>query len=85
MDLSGIQLDCGERNSYRVNNVLLPEFFSEPLPANFGATQPTSYDLRTIEGYTRYQLHNTFNTNDFGRLYQAGQPRYIQLGLKIYF
>ncbi|HWB85324.1 MAG TPA: carboxypeptidase regulatory-like domain-containing protein [Bryobacteraceae bacterium] len=72
-------------NSFRVNNVLPANFFSVPLPANFWGTAANSFDIRTTEGYKYYQLRNTFNAAGFGRLYQAGQPRYIQLGLKIYF
>ena len=73
-------------DSYRVNGVLPQNFFSAPLPTNnFWGTPANAFDITTIQGYKYYQLRNAFNAGGFGQLYQAGLPRYIQLGLKIYF
>lgn len=59
-------------------------FYSVPLPANFYGTTANSFDIRTLDGYKNYQLRNSYNTG-FGTLYQSGQARYIQFGVKLYF
>jgi hypothetical protein len=75
-------------NTYRVGGVAtgaLPvNFFSVKLPANFYGTQPAGFDIRNIDGYKLFRLRQSYNTSG-GDLYNAGQPRYIQFGLKLYF
>jgi hypothetical protein len=72
-------------NSYRNAAGVLPNnFFTTPIPANFYGTAANSFDIRTTQGYKLYQLRTAYNTS-FGDIYQAGQPRYIQFGLKLYF
>ena len=63
---------------------LPPNFFNVQLPQNFWATNALSYDIRTLSGYKNYQLRQAYGTN-FGTLYNSSQPRYIQLGIKLYF
>ena len=64
--------------------VLPSNYFTVPIPGNFYGTQPNSFDITTTAGYKLYQLRTAYNTA-FGDLYQPGQPRYIQFGLKLYF
>jgi hypothetical protein len=72
-------------NSVKVNNVLPANFYTIQLPANFWGTSASSFDLRTVQGLKLFRLRNSnFNTG-FGDLYNYGQPRYIQFGLKLYF
>jgi hypothetical protein len=59
-------------------------FYNIPLPGNFYGTQATQFDIRTLQGYKLYQLRTSYN-NGFGDLYQNGQSRFIQFGLKLYF
>ena len=59
-------------------------FYSFPLPADFWAKQPNSYDIRTVDGYKLYQLRSAYNTG-FGVLYNNSIPRYLQFGVKLYF
>jgi hypothetical protein len=63
------------------------DFYHVPLPANFWGTVANSFDIRTLAGYKLYQLRTVFNsgTAGFGQLYNAGQPRYMQFGVKIFF
>jgi hypothetical protein len=76
-------------NSYRNSAGVLPaNFFTIPVP-NFFGTSANQYDITTTQGYKLYQLRSAYNTG-FGQLYQPGTaggggPRYIQLGLKLYF
>jgi hypothetical protein len=74
-------------NAYRVGGpagALPANFFSVPLASNFWATNANAFDIRTLNGYKQYQLRNSYGSN-FGTLYNSSSPRYIQLGLKIYF
>jgi hypothetical protein len=77
-------------NTYRNSaNVLPLNFFTIQLPANFWSSTANSYDITTTQGYKLYQLRSAYNAG-FGELYQPGSaggggPRYIQLGLKLYF
>ena len=72
-------------NSVKVNGVLPKDFYTVQLPANFWAASASSFDLRTVQGIKLFRLRNSnFNTG-FGDLYNYGQPRYIQFGLKLYF
>lgn len=74
-------------NAYRIGGptgALPTTFFTVPLAANFWAANANSFDITTLNGYKQYQLKNAYGTN-FGTLYNSSSPRYIQLGLKIYF
>jgi hypothetical protein len=64
---------------------LPPNFFNVPLPQSFWATtNANAYDIRTLSGYKLYQLRQAYGTN-FGTLYNSSSPRYVQLGIKLYF
>ena len=64
--------------------VLPANFFNIPLPANFYGTQPSGYNITTLQGYKLYQLRTAYATN-FGTLYNSNTPRYVQFGVKLYF
>lgn len=66
------------------NKVFPTNFFTIKLPDNFYGTPASAFDLRTIDGFKLFRLRQAYN-NSFGDLYQSGQPRYIQFGLKLYF
>jgi hypothetical protein len=71
-------------NAAKVNGVLPTNFFSVPTPKNFWGTAAGNFDITTLGGLKLFRLRQAYNTS-FGDLYQSGQPRYIQLGLKLYF
>jgi hypothetical protein len=75
-------------NGYRVGGVaagaLPANFFTVPLPQNFWATAPANYDITTVNGYKLFRLRQQYNTGG-GVLYNSGQSRYIQFGIKFYF
>ncbi len=75
-------------NGYRAGGTssgALPlDFFRAKLPDNFFGNAATAYNITTIDGYKLFRLRQQWNTGG-GDLYQAGQPRYIQFGLKIFF
>jgi hypothetical protein len=59
-------------------------FFNVPLDKNFWAKNANAFDITTLGGYKQYQLRQVYGTN-FGTLYNNSTPRYIQLGIKLYF
>ena len=71
-------------NSAKTNGVLPVNFYSLQLPKNFWGTPASNFDLTTLQGIKLFRLRNSLNTA-FGDLYNYGQPRYIQFGLKLYF
>jgi hypothetical protein len=71
----------GQLNS---SKALPPNFFNVPLPQNFWQTNALGFDIRTLNGYKQYQLRQAYGTN-FGTLYNNSSPRYVQLGIKLYF
>jgi hypothetical protein len=71
-------------NSAKVNGVLPPNFFAVQVPKNFFGTPATAYDITTLGGYKLFRSRQAYNTT-FGDVYQSGQPRYIQFGLKLFF
>jgi Carboxypeptidase regulatory-like domain len=74
-------------NSQRTGGVtgaLPANFFTVPLDPNFWAKNVNAFDITTLNGYKQYQLKSAYGTN-FGTLYNSSTPRYVQLGLKIYF
>ena len=66
------------------SGALPANFYATRLPSNFFGNAATTYDITTLSGYKNYQLRTAYNLG-FGDLYQAGNPRYIQFGLKLYF
>jgi hypothetical protein len=64
--------------------VLPVNFFSTALPQNFWGLQPQNFDITTLNGYKLFRLRQTYVTS-FGDLYQNGNSRYIQFGVKLYF
>jgi hypothetical protein len=72
-------------NAQKNTSGALPaNFYTIQLPSNFYGTPATSYDIRTLQGYKDYQLRNAYSTS-FGNLYQSGNSRYIQFGVKFMF
>lgn len=59
-------------------------FFAIQLPSNFYGKPAASYDITTLQGYKYFRLRQAYATN-FGTLYQNGQSRYLQFGVKLYF
>ena len=66
------------------SGALPPAFYTLPLPANFYGTNANAYDITTLNGYKYYQLRTAYSTA-FGTLYNNNTPRYIQLGVKLYW
>ena len=75
---------AGNKNS---SGALPLNFFSIPLPQGFATTNPNAFDITTLQGLKLYRLKNAYGANgsNWGQLRELGSPRYIQLGLKIYF
>ena len=71
----------GQKNSA---GVLPANFYTIPLAKNFFGLSANSFDITTLNGYKLYQLRTSYNAG-FGDLYNSNTPRYIQLGLKLYF
>jgi hypothetical protein len=72
-------------NAQKTASGALPaNFYTVALAPNFWATSANSFDITTLNGYKQYQLRQAYGTN-FGTLYNSNTPRYIQLGIKIYF
>ncbi len=72
------------QSQLNAKGVLPANFFNVPLASNFYGTNALGFDIRTLNGYKQYQLRQAYATN-FGTLYQSAQPRYVQLGIKLYF
>ncbi len=64
--------------------VLPVNFFSTPVPTDFWKLQPGNFDITTVQGLKLFRLRQAYNTS-FGDLYNSGQPRFIQFGVKLYF
>ncbi len=60
------------------------DFFHVRVPEGFATTTPTSFDIRTLEGFRLYRLRQTYDTN-FGTLREVRNPRYVQFGIRIFF
>jgi TonB dependent receptor len=74
-------------NTYRIggpSGALPANFFSVPFDPNFWSKNVNSFDITTLNGYKQFSLKSAYGAN-FGTLYNSSSPRYIQLGLKIYF
>ena len=59
-------------------------FFSIPVGDNFFGKQPANFDITTLQGFKLFRLRQSYNTS-FGDIYNAGTPRYIQFGVKVFF
>ena len=72
------------------SGVLPPNFFSVQLPSNFYGKTANSFDITSVDGFKNYRLRQAYSTG-FGQLYYPGggsgygAPRYIQLGMKLFF
>jgi len=64
--------------------VLPVNFFSVQVPTDFWKLQPGNFDITNLQGYKFFRLRQAYN-NAFGDLYNNGQPRFIQFGVKLYF
>ena len=64
--------------------VLAPNFFSIPLGDNFYGKQPANFDITTLNGFKLFRLRQAYTTS-FGDIYNAGTPRFIQFGIKLFF
>lgn len=76
-------------NNLIINNRLasgaIPlDFFRVPLPEGFATTNANSFDITTLNGLKLYRLRQAYDIN-FGSLFAVNNPRYIQIGLKVYF
>jgi hypothetical protein len=71
-------------NSRLPSGALPLDYFHLPVPQGFATTQPNSIDISTLNGYKLYRLRQSYSTS-FGTLRELGNPRYVQLGIKIYF
>jgi hypothetical protein len=72
-------------NSYKNAAGVLPaSFFAVKLADNFYGKQPANFDITTIDGFKQFRLRQAYVTS-FGDVYSAGQSRYIQFGLKLFF
>jgi hypothetical protein len=74
-------LITGNRNA---SGALPANFFSVPVPQGFALMSPYSFDITTLGGFKLYALRNAYNAG-FGQLTAVPNPRYIQLGLKVFF
>jgi hypothetical protein len=72
-------------NTYKNAAGVLPaNFFSTPVGDNFWGKQPANFDITTAQGFKLFRLRQAYNTS-FGDLYNAGTPRFIQFGVKVFF
>jgi hypothetical protein len=78
------QINANVATQRNALGVLPLNFFAVKLPDNFYGKAATSYDIRTLEGFKNFRLRQAYVTS-FGDLYQPGQARYIQFGVKLYF
>lgn len=72
------------RGSLLPSGALPADFFTVRLPQGFATTTATSFDITTPEGYKLYRLRSAYNQG-FGQLTAVNNPRYIQVGFKIFF
>ncbi len=62
------------------------DFYTVPLPANFGTSDVNSYDIRDLNGFKQYEIRQNLSTG--GQLTYnpiLNPQRYLQFGLRIYF
>lgn len=72
-------------SSQRLSTGTLPtDFFHVQLPQGFATSNTNSFDIRTLDGFKLWRLHQAYGPG-FGQLRELASPRYIQFGLKIYF
>jgi hypothetical protein len=66
------------------SGALPADFFHVRLPQGFATTTASAFDITTIDGYKLYRLRQQYGQG-FGQLVAVNNPRYIQIGLKLYF
>ncbi len=72
-------------NAQKTASGALPaNFYTVPLASNFWGSNFNSFNITTLDGYKQYQLRQSLGTL-FGTLYNNNTPRYVQLGIKLYF
>ncbi len=59
-------------------------FFSLPVPQGFATRIPNSFDITTLEGIKLFRLRQSYDAN-FGTLGAVSNPRYIQIGVRVFF
>lgn len=60
------------------------DFYAVRLTQGFATTPSNSFDITTLDGYKLYRLKQAY-AQRFGQLFAVNYPRYIQIGLKIFF
>ncbi|HEX6463287.1 MAG TPA: hypothetical protein VFZ98_02490, partial [Vicinamibacterales bacterium] len=60
------------------------DFFTVGLPQGFATTAANSFDITTTSGYKLYRLRQSYNQS-FGQLFAVNNPRYIQIGFRLFF
>jgi hypothetical protein len=60
------------------------DFFHVRVPQGFATTNSNSFDITTADGYKLYRSRQAYGAG-FGQLFGVPNPRYIQIGLKIFF
>jgi Carboxypeptidase regulatory-like domain/TonB-dependent Receptor Plug Domain len=78
------QINAMVNSQKNAAGVLPVNFFSIAPGPNLYGNQPGNYDITTLQGFKQFRLRQAYNTS-FGDLYNAGQPRYIQFGVKLFF
>ena len=73
-------------NSRLPSGALPLDFFRVPVPQGFATTNANAFNITTLEGLKLYRLRQAF-TPGFGTLQAIApyQPRYIQVGIRIFF
>jgi outer membrane receptor protein involved in Fe transport len=66
------------------SGALPADFFHVRLPQRFATTGANTFDITSIDGYKLYRLRQAYGQG-FGQLVAVNNPRYIQIGLKIFF
>jgi hypothetical protein len=60
------------------------DFFHVRLPQGFATSNVNSFDITAADGYKLYRSRQAYGQG-FGQLLAVNNPRYIQLGLKLFF
>jgi Carboxypeptidase regulatory-like domain len=81
--VNGVRLPA--RPGVTTGGALPNDFFHIQLPQGFATTNPLAFDIRNLNGFKLYRLRQTYDTN-FGTLFApAGNARYVQFGIKLFF
>jgi hypothetical protein len=71
-------------NSRLPSGAIPLNFFSVPVPEGFARRVPNSFDITTLQGIKLFRLRQTYDAN-FGTLFAVTNPRYVQVGIRIFF